>query len=236
MAGSQLQGYVVLLLKIVPFLFSIALKGVELNFYDRWWREWSAYKDSTGYTIAAGEEEWRYQEFSVYLHDKQIFRSSLLYALILATALHLLLMIQEGVGVLAIPVALYFIGAALTVPIAESFYRFDPDGRNPDRYENYYYDREDTGTAVKSVYKNRLAGRFDQRLSPPNVSVLIDIIILVNIALLEAVLVLQVSIPFAEAVSIFSNREIFSLIWSLIAITGVSLLIFILFPFNSVET
>jgi len=236
MEDPQAQNYVVLLLKIVPLLFSIAYKGLNLDFYDYWSQNWSSYKDEMGYNINNNEEEeWRYHVLSVYLHDKKIFNSSLVYSFILATALHFLLFVQQNATILAIPLILYGILACLVRSITESFFKIDAGDRNPDNYETYYYAKKSTGSAVKSAYKNRLFRCLDQRLSPTRVLILIDIVILVNIGLLEALLVLQISIPFSNRISVFSSTEFFALVVSISSIILTLMLIFSLFPFNRIE-
>ena len=221
MVANQL---VVLILKLIPFLFSIILKFISGSFSKKFDEAWGNYEERLDYEVDEDDEEkWRYQLVALYMYDKTLFSSSLGYAGLMSAVLHLILVYQSGTVLLVLP-AIGYIGLGYFADnIADKFFIIEREGRNPNTYEDYYYGREGKAPDIlESRFKGFLPSTVDERLSPVLVSVIVDIVALINIGTLEAVL----------RIGVLSSNPYLTLLISLICIFSILMVLVLQFPFS----
>jgi hypothetical protein len=226
MINISINQIATLVLKLSPFLFSIAFKFVNSSFSKKFSDVWSSYERRLDYDVGEDEEVWRYQLVGLYAYDRRVFSFSLRYSAFFSAVLHLLLWYQEGVSLLVLPAIIYAALGLLADKIAEKFFVVEKEGRNPDNYEDYYYGRDGKPPDIlKSSFEGFLPSIIDRNLSPIRSSILIDGIILVNIGILEAVFRIGVNIP-----NTFSN--VASLGASISGVCILAVLIVLVFQFS----
>ncbi|AXG05624.1 hypothetical protein DU500_03785 [Haloplanus rubicundus] len=185
------NSFVVLVLKIAPLVFSIALKVADVGFYTRWVDMWNRNNGAKGCPDDASAH-WKYLNISQYTYDESVVKSSLELSLIFLVLLHLLLIAQEGIQLLLIPATIFLFFGLLVERTVTTFYRTDPEGRYPNRYEKYYYDESSgIGEDDTDAYKNRLLPlSVDRYLSPPRATIIVELLIVLNVIALETTVVL----------------------------------------------
>lgn len=180
----------VLILKIAPLAFSVVLRVTEVGFYSRWDSLWNRYKGEEDLSYGDEGHEFRFRCVSLYAYDKMNMESSVESSLVYLSLLHILLVVQEGVTLLLLPAVIFFLFSLSVRRVSEAFFMMKSDRRNPTRYEKYYYDSESgTGENDKKYYKRWFfTENIDRFLSPPRVSIVIKLLIILNIAGLEVLL------------------------------------------------
>jgi hypothetical protein len=174
-----------LLFQIVPFIFSILLRISSPQFDSTWGNKLAEYENALDLDLDRDAHEWKYKHLTTYLYDQTSLESGLRLSLFYAAVLHLIALIRSAEAGLAVPlIALVALGYYLP-DISDRFFQMGPEERNPDRYYNYYYKKDDLSTKTRKLFENRFLSGRGQAITPRITTVLIEITLLVSIVLLQ---------------------------------------------------
>jgi len=229
MVSTQLEPYIILVLKISPFVFSILLGFADVSFSDKWMDSWDQYKGVMGEDGGWKQQDTVFHCLSIYVNDRSTVVSSNFISLVFVAVLHLILIVQQGFLILLLPALFFFLLALAAEKEATKFYRMNSSGRNPRRYEKYYYDdTADISDRDESAYKRWfLPLEWDRSLSPPRLAILVEILIILDVVVLEALLVI-----FSETLDI-SRLPLIAMGFSVVTALCIIFLSRLVFPSGS---
>lgn len=83
--STQLEQFIILALKISPFVFSILLRVTKANFSERWFDTWNQYKGGVDETGDWTQQDSVFHCVSLYENDRSTVISSLVISLVFVT-------------------------------------------------------------------------------------------------------------------------------------------------------
>lgn len=180
--------WLVVLLKIVPFSFTIVFGWLSRRFEEEWRSDANQYFSELGVgfgDLRREDVEGHYRHITTFTNDRVTVRYVVSVSLLYAIGLYFLAIYQkEYLGFIA-PAVGFLVVLVVSWIMMDRWFTIRECGRNPDRYYNHYYE-ENTNPGIERYYVNHLlSAESDRFISPRKFAFFSQILILAAILVLE---------------------------------------------------
>lgn len=178
----------VVFLKLLPFVFALILDTYPLSYEERWRSAANDYFseiDVDWGNLSRQDIEGNYKHLVIYINDKLQTEYVLGLSFLYAVFLHVLAIYTTGNWVLAVP-ATGFVGLLVLGWLGvDRWFVITEEGRNPDRYYTYYYEKKENDRIRRSFVNHLLPVWIDREISPKRYGVIAEILLIISVLGLE---------------------------------------------------